>query len=1173
VLLVSELVANGVQHAGTKLEVSCRLARDVLEVRVTDRHPARMLPDPAIQAGDSDSERGRGLLLPMAIASAWGVTYQSGDKTVWFLLPVPGQPPASQDAAGWSGDSIIVADRPDGAPDDVMLEVGLSGGDAARRDLGKLDFDELVRRTVETARDAVSADAAYALIADEEGELRVRGVVGVAVPEALTVPPGRVVLSGGAGGGAQGGASDGGDDANAGSQLSVPFLVDGRVTGVLGVGAARREAFGEQDSRRLQQVADRVAMSLERLRLSELERIRRGRVAFLAEASELLSSTLDQRQAIALTAQLMVPRLAAWCTVFLADSPADSPADIPTSIPATSRADPAAELRPAYVWHEDESRIDELSSLLAEIAPPDLGRMMGSHGGSWSLAVPPGASAERARMAADAAWCFPLTARGRGLGAVVIGRPRGDRRWPDPPPRESLELAEDLTRRAALALDNARLYERQRTTSQALQHTLLPPELPDVPGMELAAEYEAAGEANEVGGDFYDVFPVDAPGSGVARWRFAIGDVCGTGPAAAAVTGLARHTLRILAVEGHSVTAVVERLNRLILREGTRGRFITLLHGEIRVPDTGPVAVSLVCAGHPLPLLLRAENAADAGVVGGGNAADAGVVGGGNAAADTTPCPAARPQILLGVEDDVTFEADEVLLYPGDALLTVTDGVTERRDDAGRLLDDDNGLAGVLAGCRGLSALAVASRIRRAVSDFGTESACDDMAILVLRARAVLPAPLHPAPPVPPSGLQPVAAAEDAVEHEHRDDHEAHRDGEPYSAAEVGIGHVHAVEPGDERRNGDDRRPARHLLADDVHPVALDGQVGLQDGGHQVPQAIGPLGGAQHVVIDVLVVGHQVLAHDVQVAAHQRVDHLAHGEDDPADQHKTLAQLEAAPLDRQDRRVLVEQLVLQRLDGVVQRPHRVKVPVHHVVKQPVQQVADAGVGEVRAGVPLVDDGPDVQSVVLADGDEGPLRDERGQLAEAQLSRRVVEAGAVRGQEQMSAVPVELRPFVRDDGVLDGHGVQPEFLLQHREVMAIGVAQVEPDEGGLIGGQVLADVLRRESLRRERAALVQASAGLALRRTAGAQGGGGDRVRVPAVEGHGRRPLGANRTAGRPEGAIGLRWHNRRRHRPSWARGGTFAPCVAKARLARPARGCRLTASRGGGRRGRGRSSR
>jgi serine phosphatase RsbU (regulator of sigma subunit) len=360
-----------------------------------------------------------------------------------------------------------------------------------------------------------------------------------------------------------------------------------------------------------------------------------------------------------------------------------------------------------------------------------------------------------ARMASDAAWCFPLTARGRGLGAVVIGRPRGDRRWPDPAPRESLELAEDLTRRAALALDNARLYERQRTTSQALQHSLLPPELPGIPRVELAAEYEAAGEANDVGGDFYDVFPVTVdPGagaadagiasSGVGRWRFAIGDVCGTGPEAAAVTGLARHTLRILAAEGHEITEVVARLNRLILSEGTRGRFITLLHGEIRVFDGGAMELSLVCAGHPLPLLLRADGGGDAGngSSDGGNGSGDGGDGsgdGGDGSGDGSdfgadPIAVARPQTLLGVVDDVRYEADEILLNPGDVLLCVTDGVTERRDDSGRLLDDDDGLTRMLAGCRGLSAWAVASRIRRAVSDFGTEPSSDDMAILVQRA-------------------------------------------------------------------------------------------------------------------------------------------------------------------------------------------------------------------------------------------------------------------------------------------------------------------------------------------------------------------------------------------------------------------------------------------------------
>jgi serine phosphatase RsbU (regulator of sigma subunit)/anti-sigma regulatory factor (Ser/Thr protein kinase) len=687
VLLGSELVANAVQHAGTGVEVGCRVVAGVVEVAVTDRHPARALPDPRGIKEDPYSERGRGLTLSAALASSWGVTYTGAAKTVWFRVRL--SPPQSAPVP-----PSVLSLEPVIKPSFwVSFEQG--------RELGKLDFGGLVRHTVEAARDAVGADAAYALVADEEGELRVRGAVGLAVPGALTAPRSAMLLSGGA---------------VAMSEMSVPFLVDGRVTGVLGVGAAAGGRFRDADERRLQQVADRVAMSLERLRLSELERVRRGRVAFLAEASELLSSTLEERQAVALIAQLMVPRLAAWCAVFLAG--------------------PAGEPRPAYVWHEDEARIDGLTRLLSEIPPPAAAGeaaeltgvpgaaatqsssrvpgAVGSHAAqSWSLAVPSGAAPESVRLAADSAWWFPLTARGRGLGAVVIGRPRGDRRWQDPPPRESLELASDLTRRAGLALDNARLYERQRATSRALQHSLLPPALPDIPRAELAAQYEAAGEANEVGGDFYDVFGVNGSGDGVggSRWRFAIGDVCGTGPEAAAVTGLARHTLRILAAEGHPIADVMRRLNELIIGEGMRGRFVTLLHGEISVPPApAPLEVSLVSAGHPLPLLLRAAGNRE------------------------PPRPAAEPQLLLGLQGDCSFDTQCIRLSPGDLLLCVTDGVTERRADDGRLLDDDDGLSSLLAGCRDLSAWAVAARIQRAVSEFGAEPPSDDMAVLVLRA-------------------------------------------------------------------------------------------------------------------------------------------------------------------------------------------------------------------------------------------------------------------------------------------------------------------------------------------------------------------------------------------------------------------------------------------------------
>ncbi|HLH59624.1 MAG TPA: SpoIIE family protein phosphatase [Streptosporangiaceae bacterium] len=866
VLLTSELVTNAVVHAGTAFDVTCKLTSGELEVAVRDRHPARTLPD-IPKAASVSAERGRGLLLPAALASCWGVTYAKTAKAVWFRIslardeaedsPVPGGiitaepdapggrltgpqaagprtpgPQAAATEAAEPGEAVapdVPGEPGPGGPDgpgapEVLVAAGtagragdqngsrgggLSGADAdrdaqrpaaaapgsatrgpetrepgpeepathepgpeepgarepgarepgtdepgtdepsapgpvpaapvrpgrvpavagaedpipgLRPDLGTLSYDELLRHTVETARDVVTADAAYALVADEDGELRVRAAAGLGVSESLFAPSVPAVFA---------------DGAAAKSLVTVPFLVDGRVTGVLGAAATSADRFDGTDAARLQRVADRVAMSLERARLSELERKRRGRIGFLAEASDLLASTLDQEKTISLIAQLVVPRLAAWCAVLLAED--------------------AGALRPSYVWHADESLIDPLAGLLAQAQPPNPTEA----GVSWPLATAAVADLpeDAASLATDAAWCFPLAARGRSLGVVVIGRPRGDR-----PPREALELAEDLARRAALALDNARLYEQQQLTSQALQRSLLPPELPRIPGVDLAVAHEVAGEGNEVGGDFYDVFP-----AGENRWRFAIGDVCGTGPEAAAVTGLARHALRILAREGHDVADVVGRLNQLILEEGPRARFITLLHGEITVLGEGPrggredagspgragspgatgspgrkgsrgatgsaegaeqppsprVRLRLVSAGHPLPLLLRAGEAASGPDAAGPDAAGPGALG--------LPRAAAEPQPLLGVMGDLSFGAQTVDLAQGDLMLCVTDGITERRD-SGRLLDDDDGLARVLARCGGLNAGAVAARIQRAADDFGAGPRTDDMALLVLRA-------------------------------------------------------------------------------------------------------------------------------------------------------------------------------------------------------------------------------------------------------------------------------------------------------------------------------------------------------------------------------------------------------------------------------------------------------
>ncbi|MGQ4414050.1 SpoIIE family protein phosphatase [Streptomyces sp. SAS_269] len=573
------------------------------------------------------------------------------------------------------------------------------------------DLDGLLQRTVERARDMLDGDSAFLLLAtDDETELEVRASTGLpsarqrfarvpveagpgrygsarmpAVHDDLTAVPGAVPLLSGTG---------------MRSVVTVPLKVEGRLTGSLGVAAEAPGRYSNEEALRLQFAADRIALAVESARLGELERLRRGSLSFLVEASDLLAGTLDRDQTLALMAQMTVPTLATWCAVY-------------------TIADQASEPYLSYVLHEDEDLIDGIKSLLSKLPAPDpvptpgariwsapgevahqaalrsSMRSLGLAGGPTHQAASGiGPTLATASAVGGETVVLPLVARNRVIGMLTLGKPTDEHFR-----QEILELAEDLSRRAALALDNARLYSERTAISQALQRSLLPPGLPQIDGVEVEVIYRAAGEGNEVGGDFYDLFPI-----GNGAYGFAIGDVCGTGPNAAAVTGLARHALRLLAREGLSGPAVLERLNSAILDEGDRSRFLTLLYGEMRPQEDGSAELKVVCAGHPLPLRLRQ---------------------------DGTVVPSAEPQPLLGVIEDLELYEETVTLDPGDVLLCVTDGVTERREGT-RMLGDD-GLADVLTTCTGLTAGAVAARIMRAVERFASDAPSDDMAILAMR--------------------------------------------------------------------------------------------------------------------------------------------------------------------------------------------------------------------------------------------------------------------------------------------------------------------------------------------------------------------------------------------------------------------------------------------------------
>src|SRR4051812_6338536 len=236
----------------------------------------------------------------------------------------------------------------------------------------------------------------------------------------------------------------------------------------------------------------------------------------------------------------------------------------------------------------------------------------------------------------------PLLARDGVLGVLTLLRGERDQDFDD----VDLAFVEEVASRAALAVDNALLLEQQTEIAQTLQRSLLPPHLPAIPGVELAALYRVGSAGIEVGGDFYDVFPTRG------GWTVTIGDACGKGAAAASVTALARHTIRALAFEAGTPGEVLHGVNDRLARQPDGDALLTAVLVKLRPSDEG-LGVTVACAGHPPPLVVRS----------GGEVEQLGLPG-------TLLGPFAR---------DAVFQNVSSVLEPRDALVLYTDGVTEAR--------------------------------------------------------------------------------------------------------------------------------------------------------------------------------------------------------------------------------------------------------------------------------------------------------------------------------------------------------------------------------------------------------------------------------------------------------------------------------------------------------------
>jgi PAS domain S-box-containing protein len=319
------------------------------------------------------------------------------------------------------------------------------------------------------------------------------------------------------------------------------------------------------------------------------EKRRRSAEAFIAKVASAFHSSLDPQEAAQTIVETAIPELCELCVIdqLLPDGTVGWAA-----IAATDpvMADGLRALRQSAPIDPDGSH--PVAGVIRSGRPAVL-RDLTSDDMRGQVAQ----SEEHERFIAanryTSAVVIPLIARGRLLGTISFVHVQNDRLYD----AGDLDLFSDIGERAAMAIDNARLYRERSDIATTLQRVLRPDAPPDVPGVEIEAVYEPAGEDIEVGGDFYDLF--EASGA----WFLLIGDVVGKGPAAAGLTGQIRHTVRALALPGWGPAEILEHTNGLLYEQLTEGRFATAQLLALRPADDGPAQVDLASAGHPPAVL------------------------------------------------------------------------------------------------------------------------------------------------------------------------------------------------------------------------------------------------------------------------------------------------------------------------------------------------------------------------------------------------------------------------------------------------------------------------------------------------------------------------------------------------------------------------------------------
>jgi len=414
---------------------------------------------------------------------------------------------------------------------------------------------------------------------------------------------------------------------------------------------------------------------------------------FLAEAGPLMAASIEgYEETLAGVAQLVVPQIADWCSIDMLE--------------------PDGSIGQLAVAHVDPDKV-KLAKEFRQRYPPDplaptgMPRVLRTGRPEMLAEIPQSLIEESAPdpvfleivkgLGIRSAIVVPMVARGRTLGAITLVTAESGRRYDE----SDLVFAQEVARRAALAVDNARLLQEIRRVATRLQESLLPPMLPEIPGLEIEGRYRWGGEGNEVGGDFYDAFD-----TGDGSWALIIGDVCGKGVEAAVVTSLARHTLRAVALQERKPSGVLRHLNQAVMQQRSDHMFCTVCYVRLK-PHDGGARLTVCSAGHPLPLVLRSDGSVES---------------------------AGRPGALLGIFNDPELTDCAVDLRLDDALVLFTDGILEERRKGGEIFGRDR-LESVIRSCRGADAKGIAEAIEGTLVGFTPEAPRDDVALLVVKVK------------------------------------------------------------------------------------------------------------------------------------------------------------------------------------------------------------------------------------------------------------------------------------------------------------------------------------------------------------------------------------------------------------------------------------------------------